>query len=576
MLGYLELKKNIGGVSIEINKENKLGQYSPNYHKTVQQIFEVSENIDGIIIPDDLGSQYDYNVLLMIIHIRLFFDKRLSKLPICIYIDDNALDMICLDTHQVSERTYNDIGVSIIVDSTPPIQFKLHEIKEGTLDRFLRDKVGHPWFTEGRHDQANRWGPYVFLFVLNEMFGNNIEELRYVEDMMFEEPYLKRLSNKISYFPDHYHLISKLIVSHKKLEQQLKEVEHKRILVVEDKLKDGWKQVFEAVFCNNDLGIEIIWAQTANEALKSFNDDLAFVILDMRLSPDSKINEVPAGIKLAEEFRKKNRFVPVIVATASNKTWVLQKLTDQGIDAYWVKASPEIDTDFPHAIENVTDFYNKVISTLEWSQKTRDWIETLYHIAEQVYQNKDKNITIANRLDEKARSFHALLQRSFSPFSKEISDGLQQNLAFLIAYSCMNDLVSWVCTIKIVEDNDSTFTIWSTSINGIKKDLVRELCIKNENPVYEIQSSGKYGNNQRHNFPDNLAAQEVLMRYGLTGEMLDFQKISKIRNGLPLIHGKSTELGSDSSQVDLVKDIDLSCIINIMSTLVNKHHGKTA
>ncbi len=564
MLGYLELDAHKDGLEIELVKENKLGQFSPQYHKTAKQISAESKHIDGIVIPHDLGEAYDYNVLLMIIHIRLCSDVVLNQLPIIIVTgtEDQYLDF--LENHTINEQVYNSIGVSI---AEPPLSgsAELFKIDKTALTQFLKEKAGHPWFTQGRHDQANRWGPYVFLSVLDEVFGDRSDTLQDVEDEMFEEPYLKWLASGMGERSGIGNIRTDLNLAHHRLNTQLEELERKKILIIEDRLDDGWKQVYEEVLRGDGLNIEIIWAQTKGEASDLFSGDLGLVILDMRLANDDVTEDSPTGIKLAKNFRAAHPLVPVVVATASNKSWVLQELTDEGIDAYWVKASPEIDLDFSHAAKNVLDFYRKLTSTLEWSSKTRNWNESLYHVTEVVEQSGDS--TNGKRLKEKAHSFHALMQQSFSPFSREISAGLQQNLAFLIAYSCMNDLVSWVIYREQTGISGGALASWYTEIEGEKKELVRQMKDAHGEIYFEMHNnSSKF-----HDFPDSSIALEILGRYRLYAQIKNLRKLSKLRNGLPLIHGKSAEFGATSARVDLVTDMELTSIINILSDLTAAH-----
>ena len=75
-------------------------------------------------------------------------------------------------------------------------------------------------------------------------------------------------------------------------------------------------------------------------------------------------------------------------------------------------------------------------------------------------------------------------------------------------------------------------------------------------------------------FPDVKVAQEVLNRSRLQKEARNFRKLTAIRNGLPLIHGKVEDSGSTSASIDLVKDEDISKLIDILVTLSNNYSSK--
>ena len=170
MLGYLEIDAFGEGLKIELVKENKLGEFSIQYHKTAQQIFDISGRIDGIVIPYRLGDQYDYNLLLMILHIRLFSHGKLNQMPIVVYTENVEGYVHFCDNQTISEQVYNSIGVSIpepplgvsIPEPSLPENVELLHVDRIALKQFLKEKAGYPWFTQGRHDQANRWGRIFF------------------------------------------------------------------------------------------------------------------------------------------------------------------------------------------------------------------------------------------------------------------------------------------------------------------------------------------------------------------------------------------------------------------------------
>ena len=78
----------------------------------------------------------------------------------------------------------------------------------------------------------------------------------------------------------------------------------------------------------------------------STNIDL--VLLDVRLDKDSDTYsqhiENSTGVKLAKWIRGETPTTPIIAATASNKSWTLEALLENGINGYWVKGSPDLVT----------------------------------------------------------------------------------------------------------------------------------------------------------------------------------------------------------------------------------------
>ena len=188
------------------------------------------------------------------------------------------------------------------------------------------------------------------------------------------------------------------------------------------------------------------------------------------------------------------------------------------------------------------------------SQKTGNWQKELYRIADVV-----DSVYLRN----KAKSLQALLFRSFSPFSNDLSGGLQMNLAFMDIYSCMNDLVEWACDIKEVEPE---WWEWSTIGQfGKYVDIV-----EGKNGSWTIPGEHRLEPSKMQ--PDTKMALELLNAKFTGAKAKEFKRLSKVRNGLPLIHGKRKASGSAlKSENASMSDID--SLVDILSSLVDKHEG---
>ena len=68
---------------------------------------------------------------------------------------------------------------------------------------------------------------------------------------------------------------------------------------------------------------------------------------------------------------------------------------------------------------------------------------------------------------------------------------------------------------------------------------------------------------------DTTIARQVLFKKGLSHEDNNFSELAKIRNGLPLIHGKTESTGSTSDPVEHVTDSDISKLVDILTALVD-------
>jgi len=334
------------------------------------------------------------------------------------------------------------------------------------------------------------------------------------------------------------------------------------VLIIEDQLKDGWEVAY-SLFFSLSGNFKVLFAENESEAKEVIEEtsNIDLILLDVRLDRDRDAYnqdehghhvEKLSGVKLAKWIRDKIPTTPIIAATASNKSWTLEALLEQGINGYWVKGSPDLVTTVEIGIENTIDLCKKINDTLAWSQKTGNWQKELYRIAK---------IVDSTYLRGKAKSLQALLFRSFSPFSNDLSGGLQMNLAFMNIYSCMNDLVEWACDIKEVESD-----IWEWSTIGQFGKYVD--IVEGKNGGWVIP--GEHRSEPSKMQPDTKMASELLYAKFEGDKAKEFKRLSKIRNGLPLVHGKRQASGSALESVNATTS-DIDSLIDILGSLVDRH-----
>jgi hypothetical protein len=129
------------------------------------------------------------------------------------------------------------------------LQITPHHPQPDAVSRYLEQHAGQPWFTQGRHNQANRWGPYTFFRVLKSLDPAFSTQTESIEKVMFEEPFLKRLAGTLRDDDFPKALIDQLRTERSLLRKRLLAGNGgRRILVVEDHLDDGWREVYREVF----------------------------------------------------------------------------------------------------------------------------------------------------------------------------------------------------------------------------------------------------------------------------------------------------------------------------------------
>ena len=519
------------------------------YHPALKKISD--QGATKLIIPGDIdGCDYNYETLIK--HIRTDSNQAIARIPILVYFKD--LEKKLPDGFK--EELYKAIAVRF--STSPEKEEFIDELDEKALDTFKKTCFKNP-NREGRHDRTNLWGPLSLLKSLLRINPDNKDVLSEIEDNLFEEIYFKELIREF----DSSSLDEKYVVRLKSKSSELTKILNEgTVLIIEDQLKDGWEVAYD-LFFRLSSNINMLWAENEIEAKKRIDetDNIDLILLDVRLHGDREsLNqdehghhvEKSSGVKLAKWIRDKTPTTPIIAATASNKSWTLEALLEHGINGYWVKGSPDLVTSMEVGIENTIDLYKKICDTLLWSQKTGRWQKELYRIAD---------IVNSWYLKDKAKSLQALLFRSFSPFSNELSSGLQFNLAFIIIYSCMNDLVEWSCKIEKGEDDDWT---WSTINQQGKYSTI----VEGKNGEWIIPDEYYQIKEKRQN--DKKMANQLLLAKLPLGTSKEFLRLSEVRNGLPLIHGKREASGAALESVNAsISDID--SLIDILSSLVDRH-----
>ena len=528
------------------------------YHSVLKKISD--QGVTKLIIPSDIDD-CDYSYEDLIEHIRTDSNEAIALIPIMVYFEDED-EYLEVDGYKV--KNFGFIGVAF---STNPKIEDFIEVHKNALDSYCEKECYKEPYSLGNHDKSNLWGSLTLLKSLLHFVPNDEDLLKGISELegnLSEWTYFKKLIKEF----DSNNLDQNYIVRLKSISSELERISNGgTILIIEDQLKDGWEVAYDLLFrLSSNFKVEFAENESKaqdiiNEANNDKNKSIDLILLDVRLDNDrDSYNQDESGhhvvnlsgIKLAKWIRSKMPTIPIIAATASNKSWTLEALLEQGINGYWVKGSPKLVTNTEVGIENTIDLYKKICDTLMWSQKTGRWQKELYRVAD---------IVESRYLEDKAKSLQALLFRSFSPFSTELSSGLQLNLAFINIYSCMNDLVEWSCDIKN-EENDEW--VWSTINQQGKYSTI----VEGKDGEWIIPDEYYQKNEKRQ--PDKKMAIQILQAKLPLVASKEFNRLSEVRNSLPLIHGKRDASGSSLKSVN-ASISDINSLINILGSLVERH-----
>lgn len=151
-----------------------------------------------------------------------------------------------------------------------------------------------------------------------------------------------------------------------------------KILYIDDEADKGWNRVLWEVLKNNHVEDFIVLGDELTGLTKNGIIELALnkireqdsdiVILDFRLHESdfsAEISEV-TGLKILKKIKGEiNPGIQVIIFSATNKVWNLQKLLEEGADGFIIKESPENNIDKHFTIEVIQNFIEEVRTTKE-------------------------------------------------------------------------------------------------------------------------------------------------------------------------------------------------------------------
>lgn len=224
-----------------------------------------------------------------------------------------------------------------------------------------------------------------------------------------------------------------------------------KILLIDDKANEGWKQVLYKTLPLKNLTIET--ATTYIEASSNIHNFYDLIFLDVRLNEkDHSQNEVTqfSGYRLLKEIKETflsiNFSTPIILFTASNKIWNIDSFRAYGVDSYYIKEHPDFIFDIETSRQNLKnlqlDFENLLqegVKRKDIWKKSGDIIEILSE--HHYFQGDRKYINVKNRIIDKLKLGYAYLFKKQTLVEKELLMANNETLAFIIYWSILEEIV---------------------------------------------------------------------------------------------------------------------------------------
>lgn len=355
-------------------------------------------NYTKLIIPCNLGHQssvFDFMGINLGLHIRLTTELKEKRLISLTFIDNRSIEEIL--TAQVEKTGYllATKGCKLVKPNGSLIKNAV-ENAQFPLATELKTIINHlvllsPEDTLSRHSIANQWGAMK----LNEVaevnaLGADSDVLKKKKLLYYKWLLTRHEDNELE---ETVTTKTKYRLPGLKIVQQVsKAIEStgKKILLIDDEADKGWSDVLSKIFSNKTFFFvppnenQGIFLSEARRMIAEQDWDL--ILLDLRLIAEDhdrdKLVDNFMGTTLLKEIKNTNNGTQVIIFTASNKAWNMQKLMfEYEADGYYIKESPDFDFGKKFTKENYDNFKKQVKTAFErdylrWFYKKHETLET--------------------------------------------------------------------------------------------------------------------------------------------------------------------------------------------------------
>ena len=319
------------------------------------------KNIDKLVIPIKMGTIEDAeNIGLMIgLHIRttkelndkrllpIIFISKLSKEEILQkQVDDGkSKSGLLLYTKSVTLVSSLELDKAILAEAFP--------ISEKELLRDVLPNITIENTSDTGHQLANEWGA----FRLAKFAGYSLK---------LEKPSSLYFKYKDSFTNNELTPITNTNIGVFN--------ESCKALLIDDNADSGWGEILIYILKSK---IVMPGKQSSLDIIKTFEDAMKhtdyanydIIFLDLRLlKEEDKVNQISnisdfTGTKVLRKIKDINKGIQVIIFTASNKVWNIEKLLEIGANGYYIKESPEYIHNEMFSNEN----YNELLVTVKKS-----------------------------------------------------------------------------------------------------------------------------------------------------------------------------------------------------------------
>ncbi|MHA1692182.1 MAG: response regulator [Candidatus Heimdallarchaeaceae archaeon] len=491
---------------------------TPNYYETLKSLDSIP-GIDALIIPSKPNCDYSLRVLLE--HIRLSAESlKINRLPVYVILENEKdFDKIFKSIEEIS-NAFNFIGSE---EKTLSIESNIDDLEYSKLLPLL-GKVPQ---LRDRHSLANIWGPYRILDQIDQL-GYKSTGLKDLESTISVDVYFKKLLTQIERTNEFGNDVDTQVRTYFELIKS----RHLKVAIIDDDYEHGWDIAYSALLPGSTVkGFEYEGGESFPLSRISEFD---LIILDLRLTEVSQHNETDildigsmSGMQKLRETRAVDPLIPIIMCTASNKSWSSQTAIDCGASGYWEKESPDWGIGSEYNLKNTLNLLFTIQNVLAWSDYVNPIVADL-----RVIEKKITDSNYRRRIHQKIDAIIGQLHRPQSTFIRENFHFDGEVVAFLIVWSIGNE-ITWYFK---QENNNVTYTDLGSETKYFAEDI--------GNYMYQLSSDAidLFGTSEDSSFSRN-HYERLFTKYlfYLRKMKLDYSRydfLRKVRNNLDYIHGK--------------------------------------
>ncbi|MBK5208283.1 MAG: response regulator [Flavobacteriaceae bacterium] len=136
---------------------------------------------------------------------------------------------------------------------------------------------------------------------------------------------------------------------------------NQNVLLVDDQSINGYFEIYKKILEGTILyNVNFNKDTPLNVLLRAIKDsinenNIKAILLDLNLYPkidkDKKVTE-KTGYQILTHLKKDFSWLPIIITTASNKVWTLEKIAESKADAYWIKEGMDNEWTEQESVDN--------------------------------------------------------------------------------------------------------------------------------------------------------------------------------------------------------------------------------